>query len=273
MLKKLFPIFILVLAVLTVPARADLTVMPIRVLFDERERSEELTIINTSQKTNTYRLEWGYRRMKEEGGYEHVDGPLDPVFDANKHMVFSPRQVTIAPGENQRVRLSLRRPPDLPDGEYRAHLMMKKIANGSEPKIGKGKSESGMSFQMGTNVGFSIPVIVRQGAYDGGATLSDPEFIAPARPEDSHSLYMTVNRTGIHSIVFSLKAYWTPPGEEERMVGQINNVNIFTEIPKRRVGVVLTENNITSGTMRIVMEGVDELRGRVLDEKTFPVGG
>ncbi|HRQ60129.1 MAG TPA: hypothetical protein PLO23_01200 [Alphaproteobacteria bacterium] len=246
--------------------------MPIRVLFDDRERSEELTIINTSKRTNTYRLEWGYRRMKEEGGYEQLEAPLDATFDAEKSLIFSPRQVTIAPGENQRVRLSLRRPADLPDGEYRAHLLMKRVSDGNEPRTGV-VTDSGISAQMGTNVGFSIPVIVRQGAYDAGAVISDPEFVPPANPAQPHSLHITVTRTGIHSVAGSFKVYWTPPGQEERFVGEINNINIFHEITKRRVGIVMHEANITSGTIRIVMEGIDEMRGTIIDEKTFPVGG
>lgn len=274
-MKKLVPfLFVLVLA-LCLPAQraaADMTIMPIRVVFEDRQRSAELTIINTSQRTNTYRLEWGYRRMKEEGGYEQLDGPMDTVFNPEQHIVFSPRQVTIAPGETQRVRLSLRRPAELPDGEYRAHLMMKRISDGAEPRRPLG-GPNGMSFQMGTNVGFSVPVIVRQGAYDAAATISDPEFKMPEKAGDMPALMMTINRQGVYSITGSVKVYWTPPGQSERLVGTLNNLNVFHEIEKRRVGVVLNESNITSGTMRIVLEGVDKMRGVVFDERSFPVGG
>lgn len=270
--KNLFVLFLsLICAWVAMPgaAKADLTIMPIRIVFESRDRSAELTIINTSKKTNTYRLEWGNRKMKEEGGYETLEAPLDAAFDPEKNLVFSPRQVTVPPGETQRVRISVRRPADLPDGEYRAHLVMKKI---SGPSMGKSvDAGGGVSIQMGTNVGFSVPVIVRQGEYNASAKILDSQFVAPAKPGDNPSMLITMERGGIHSIAGSMRVYWTPPGQEERMVGQTNNINLFHEIHQRKIGVGLTEGPITSGTIRIAFEGIDKDRDTIYDEKTFPV--
>lgn len=277
MIKKLSGFLAFVICVFTIvptSAKADLTIMPIRIVFENRDRSAELSIINTSKTTNTYRLEWGYRRAKEEGGYESLEAPLESVFDPAKNLVFSPKQVTIPPGESQRVRISLRRPADLPDGEYRAHLVMKKISgtSGTQPVGVKGGAPS-LNVQMATNVGFSLPVIVRQGEYDAGATISDPQFIAPASPGQSPVLSLMLNRTGIHSITGSVKVYWAAPGQDEILVGQMNNINLFHELTKRKVGIELTEKAITSGTIHITFEGVDKNRGTIYHEQSFPVGG
>lgn len=251
------------------PARADLTIMPIRLLMEDRDRNAELTLLNSSNVTNTYRLEWGHRRMKEEGGYIPLTEPLDPLFDPNKTIRFSPRQVTIKPGQTQRIRLSVRRPADLPDGEYRGHLVLRKVARNT-PRQSSGKP--GLDVQMNTNVGFSIPVVVRQGAFDAGVKINDPQFIQPTKAGDNPILTLTLNRTGIHGINGTLRIYWTPVGEDERVIGTTKNINIFHEIDKRIIGVSLRENNITAGTIRITFEGQSKQRGVIYDEQSFPVG-
>ncbi len=251
------------------PAHADLTILPIRVLMEGRERNSELTLVNSSATTNTYRLEWRHRRMKEVGGYEHLDAPLNPIFDPDKTIMFSPKQVTIAPGQTQRVRLSVRKPADLPDGEYRAHLVLKKVA--IKNPINK-KGQPGLAVQVNTNVGFSIPVVVRQGPYDANVKITKPQFLPPNKPGASPAMSLVLKRTGLHSISGTLRVYWTPIGEAERIIGQTKNVNVFHEIDERLIGVTLKENNITSGTIRIAFEGERKKKGVVYDEQRFPVG-
>ena len=268
----MLPVFVLLAMVVTlvpVPAHADLTILPIRILMEGRDRNSDLTIVNTSDTVNTYRLEWRHRRMREVGGYEHLDAPLDPLFDPDETIKFSPRNVTIAPGQTQRIRLSLRKPADLPDGEYRAHLVLKKVA-GAVPR--REAPSSGLAVQVQTNVGFSIPVVVRQGGYDGAVKIGNPQFVQPARPEHLPHLTLDVHRTGIHSVNGTVRVYWTPEGEKERLVGQAKNVNVFHEIDKRIVGVTMREDGITSGAIRITFEGANERKGLLYDEQVFPVG-
>jgi fimbrial chaperone protein len=264
-----FALIVMAVTLVPVPAHADLTILPIRVLMEDRDRNAELTLVNTSDTTNTYRLEWRHRRMKEVGGYEHLDAPLDPLFNPDETIKFSPRHVTIAPGQTQRIRLSLRKPADLPDGEYRAHLVLKKVA-GAVPR--GNKPQSGLSVQVQTNVGFSIPVVVRQGPYDAAVKISNPQFSQPARPGDVPHMTLNLSRTGIHSINGTVRVYWTPEGADERLVGQAKNVNVFHEIDKRLVGVSMREDGITSGVLRITFEGANEKKCTIYDEQIFPIG-
>ena len=108
------------------PAQANILIMPIRIVFGPRDRMQDITVLNTSEtQAGTYRLAWIFAKQTEEGTYVKLDEPLNPELDPEQTMLFSPRQVTLPPGGKQRVRLSLRRPADLPDGEYRAHLYLK----------------------------------------------------------------------------------------------------------------------------------------------------
>ncbi len=264
-----FRILLVAILFMPSPTQANLTIMPIRVLMEERDRNAELTLFNSSKTTNTYTLEWIHRRAREEGGYTKLEEPLDPLFDPNKTIKFSPRRVMVAPGQTQRIRLSLRRPADLPDGEYRAHLLLKKTSR-EKPKTAS--DQPGVIVQVNTNVGFSIPVVVRQGAYDAGVKISDPKFIQPSKPDEKPRLTFTLNRTGIHSLNGTVQAYLTPIGGEERLIGISKNVNIFHEIDKRFIGIGLKENNITAGTIRVTFEGESSQKGIIFDEQSFPVG-
>lgn len=248
-------------------AHADLTIMPVRVVFEERDRSAELVLVNTSNTTNTYRLEWLNNRVNEDGSYASLTEPLDPLFKPDEVFVVSPRQVTIPPGQQQRVRLSLRRPPNLAVGEYRAHLAMRKVDQQSRAV---NTAIDGVAAALNINVGFSIPVIVRQGAYNAQATISDIK-IQPASAGGNPQLLLNINRQGTHSLSGRIRVKWTPPGGSEEDVGLLNNVNVFHEVPLRKARVNLKSSRpITGGSMRVIYETMDT-PAALLAERTLPL--
>ena len=128
--------------------RADLMITPIRAVFDGRDRSKVITLINTSNKTRTYRMGWVLYTLNDQGNYEEVEtltGPDGKDRSAMEMIRFSPRQVTIEPQGRQRIRLSLRRPADLEPGEYRAHLSITRLADDGVDNLnssGRGRPQS-----------------------------------------------------------------------------------------------------------------------------------
>lgn len=255
-----------------VPARADLTIMPLRITFGDRDRSAEVNLGNSSNVTNTYRMEWLHNRATPEGTYERLEEPLDPRFNPEEHIVFSPRQVTITPGGQQRIRLSLRRPADLPAGEYRGHFLMRKVSDNSRTAPGRGPNENLSSLQVNVNLGFSVPVIVRVGPYDAQVKMSDIQLLPPPAPNAGPRMALKLNRTGKHSAVGRVLIFWTPPGGREEQIGVLNNVNVFHEVTQRHINVGLTvDRPLNAGTLRIVYEGTDSERGIKFDEQVLPI--
>lgn len=272
MIRRLsLPLLIALIGMLSLfapPAQADLLIMPLRVHFADRERSAELTLVNTSQTTNTYRLEWVNNRMNEDGSYTILDAPLNPAFDPEKNLVISPRQVTIPPGQQQRVRLSLRRPPDLPDGEYRAHLLMKKV--GSVTRSRSAVTDS-VEARVDINIGFSIPVIIQQGVPNVRAGLTDIKILPPGNAGAPPHLSAQITREGTHSINGRVRVFWTPPGGTEEQIGILNNINVFPEISRRHILVPLRMTRpLTGGTMRIALETMDS-QGALLAQQVLPL--
>jgi fimbrial chaperone protein len=251
---------------------AKLLLMPTYAVFEDRGRTQDITIVNTSDETSIYRMGWIHYTQKEDGTYDRLEQPLSPQFDPETMIVFSPRQVTLPPKARQRIRMSLRRPPDLPNGEYRGHLKLQNI--GKADSVARNQAAEGVTTEVAVNVGFAMPVIVRQGTYDASVSITNPSFSPPPSASDQRPrLKVTLNRTGLHGTMGRLLAYWAPPGQEERQIGTLNNVNIFSETRQRTANIPLTEINVNSGTLRIVYEGVGADKNIIFDEAVLPIGG
>jgi P pilus assembly chaperone PapD len=254
-------------------ALGDLTITPWRIAFQARDHSAGIELINGSDSPHTYRVGWTLLKALPDGRYEQVfynkDKDKDPHSVANM-VIVSPRQVMIEPHGEQIIRLSLRRPADLPPGEYRAHMTFIKMAD--HVPIKQDPKAKGVSMSLNVNVGFSIPIIVRQGDdKDLKVSLQSPKLRAV---DNGSMLDVEVHRdAGKFSTYGSINAYWKPPKGDEVKVGDLSNVALYPEVQTRKISVpLLRKANLTAGTVRVVYEGKDEYDGTKFDEKTFPIG-
>jgi len=279
MKRKIFALFALILTALTVPQSAqavgNLTITPWRVVFGPRDRSASVELLNTSDTAGTYRIGWMITKATSEGKYEetmyHAEDDKDP--NSVPHMVISsPRQVTIEPRGQQTIRLSLRRPANLPPGEYRAHITFIRMANPTLPEIHDPNAKT-MSMELKVNYGFSIPVIVRQGEdKDLKVALSNPQLALQGR---NTILKVDLNRiAGKFSSYGEIHAYWKPPKGNETEIGAVKNVALYPELKTRNIVIPLhTQDSLMGGKIRIAYIGKGEADGVKWDEKTFPIGG
>ena len=256
---------------MSMQTEAKLLLMPTYAVFEDRERTQDITIVNTSDETSIYRMGWLHYKQKPDGTYDRLSHPLNENFSPEDMVIFSPRQVTLPPKARQRIRMSLRRPPDLPDGEYRGHLKLQNI--GEADARARTQASKGVTTEVGVNIGFAMPVIVRQGAYDAKASILNPSFKPPPSESDPRPrLSVTLTRSGTHGTMGRLLAYWAAPGKEERQIGVLNNVNIFPDIDQRTANIPLTENNVNAGRLRIVYEGTGVDKNKIFDEIVISVG-
>ncbi len=79
------------------PAMADLMLHPTRVVFEKNQRAAQVELINNGTERATYRISLMNRRMTETGELVPVTEPLPGEQFADAMLVFSPRQVTLAP--------------------------------------------------------------------------------------------------------------------------------------------------------------------------------
>lgn len=125
------------------PARAELMLHPTRIVFDKNARAAQIELINTGSKPASYRISLVNRRMTEAGQFEAAETAQDGERFADAMLRYSPRQITLQPGTAQTVRVMLRKPAELAEGEYRSHLQFDKLpdAEGKASVENKGKDK------------------------------------------------------------------------------------------------------------------------------------
>jgi P pilus assembly chaperone PapD len=255
---------------------AGLLIMPIRTVFLDGDRSKGITLANYSAEPNSFRIKFLHQKQVSNGGYAIQKEPLDPKYDLSKMLVFSPRQVDLEPQSKQSIRMSVRRPADLPDGEYRTHLAVQQMPSPAKIKEREEKKKAQQTL-VHVNVGFAVPVILRKGAYDTTATMSDIKFTplsVKKGKEVPPTVDLFIDRKGKYSALGRIDVFWTPPGgNTETKVGVKENVSIFPELDRRSVFVHLKDKSVNGGKLRLVFKGEDADKDRSFDEKTITIGG
>ena len=102
---------------------AALLVTPSRVVFEDRTRTAQVTLVNKGSETATYRISFIRQNMTEDGKFVPAEKDESGLY-SDTMVRYSPRQITLSPGQSQVVRLMLRKPKNLPDGEYRSHMLL-----------------------------------------------------------------------------------------------------------------------------------------------------
>lgn len=261
----------LLLLLAAFPASADLMLAPTRIVFDKNQRAAQLDLINNGTETATYRISVVNRRMGEDGGFTAVDKPLPGEQFADGMLRYSPRQVVLAPGAGQAVRILLRKPADLAAGEYRSHLMFERIpeAKGASSIETQGKvGPDEIGIQLTALIGASIPVIVRQGETAAKVTLAGLELLKPAAGQAA-TLALVLQRSGNRSVYGDLGATFTPQGGGAQEVGKADGVAVYTPNPLRRVKLELKPPAglvLARGTLRLTFRDRPEAGGKLLAE-------
>lgn len=264
-LLALFLLFVVVTNSNT--AFADLLITPTRVVFNEGDRFAVVTLVNPGDKSQTYEMGWRFFRMQEEGdAYKPTDKSITD-FDVTKHIMFTPRRVTLAAGAKQKVRLRLSRPEGIPPGDYRGHFEFASVGGGeSEKVLPKGAKAASVSI----NVGYTIPVVLRVGQPDVKISIDRIKFERnkiSGRLEVSVPLLRSGGAFGGMGHLFL--THVTPDGKEE-VVGEIGNANIYPEVLRRVYQVPLTKD-IVGGKLKVVLYHYDTNNRYVLAQQEFPL--
>lgn len=266
-----FSAFVLLICVEN--AAANLFISPSRVEIGSRDRGTRISLVNTTQKTRTYRMSWR-EQAQTPGGQYAVLGEGQKVRGLRKAsdmIKFSPSLVTLKPGERQHVRLAIRRPGGLADGEYRSHLVFEALPEPLDLEDDENQAK-GARIIVQLNMAFSIPIILRQGEVAVQSKIAEAQVFKAVARDGSEALGVKVKltRAGDFSSSGRLKAFWTDKGSDKaEEVGLLNNVALYTEVSELNINVGL--NGLSSprdGTLHITYEGVGAYEGIVFDEIT-----
>lgn len=201
-----------------------------RVTFEGPKRTEVLTIINNEAKPKTYRMGWRHMKMVPNKALTYVEDPsADPDIKPVDDMVrFAPRRVTIPPGGSQQVRLMLRKPRDLPDGEYRSHFWIQPEADATKftPEGEVDNTRSAVQLRMLT--GITIPVIVRSGNLQGTGEITGG---GASIKGNNIEVKFTVARKGNKSLYGDIDMICL--GGEQTDIRTVRGIAIYPEVDSR----------------------------------------
>jgi len=201
-------------------ALASLLITPFRIVLNDNERTATVTIINNGTETNSYRIEAIDKYQTPDGKYHAVENAQQSqAQNFMKDWVYvRPRQVTLAPGQKQQVRLSIRRPIGIANGEYRTHLSFSELPKGKrfDP------NPQGAKFQLFMLTTFTIPVQYRQGFVAPQVSISTPIV---TQKEGQDVLALRLQTDGKFAAFGSLKIY----SNDGDVIKELSNVAVYPE--------------------------------------------
>jgi P pilus assembly chaperone PapD len=236
-MRKFAKAGVLALAALTVfplssafaQGAGDLLVAPTRVVLDGA-RGTEVILNNIGTAPATYRISLELRRMRPDGSLEEVEQSAASAVEATtlSMISYAPRRVTLPPNQPQSIRIGVRAPQALPDGEYRAHMLFRAIPESKAATASTGVKE-GVSIALTPIYGVTIPIIVRQGNLSAKAAITDAR-IEKGAERDTFSFGLT--RNGTRSTYGRIRVI--KPGVDKPLI-DARGIAVYAEVADRRV--------------------------------------
>ena len=254
-------------------AAATLMVSPTRVVFEGNERTKQINLINNGADAGRFKISFVRKDMTSEGGIKKVDENTPGMY-SDEMVRFSPRLVTLAPGQSQTVRLMLRKKSGTADGEYRSHMMFQSLPDSAATDVNElasNKSDK-LTIQLVPIIGISIPVIVRQGELSADVSLSGFEIKQTNTVKVQSVLSLKINRQGNKSAYGDFRVYFTPKGGEPVVIGQVNGVAVYTTLNSRSFDIKLQIPpgfSLSNGELHVtyLMPGKDEKTGLIAESR------
>lgn len=237
----------------------ELMVHPTRLVFDGNTRTAQVDVINSGTETMTYRISVIRRRMTETGDFVAVEEPAKDERFSDEMIRFSPRQVVLPPGVAQAVRLQIRKPAALEEGEYRAHLLFQALPPAESHAAERPAADSKeLEINLHAVYSVSIPVIVRHGATSAAVAIRDVAV-------RDRAVTFTLDRTGTRSVYGDLVVSLRNGRGPERVIARANGVAVYTPNASRHVRMPLAPQALPlpAGELHVSFAERKEQPGRV----------
>nr|WP_136249913.1 fimbria/pilus periplasmic chaperone [Ningiella ruwaisensis] len=265
---KLLQCFVLaVLLTSSILSHANLLVTPKRVVFSDRDRTQQVVLVNAGNKPRSYRIEWKEYQQLPTGGYKILsEEEAQGRNKASDYMRFSPRQVRLEPGERQVVKIMARRKAGMPRGEYRSHLLFTALPPEEEVEA----PEEGISMKLHVLVSYSIPVMMNIGYETPNFSITNIEVAqTPEEGDKFADLNVGLDKLGDFSAYGRINAFFKPEGVDNfSQVAVLNGVNVFGEANEYNAKLTWLEApQSISGILKLQFEGQAENAGVIFAEK------
>ena len=217
-------------------AQGNLMIMPKRLVFDGSQRAQEINLVNTGKDSATYAISFIQYKMTEDGEFQEITEPENNQRFADGYLRYYPRRVSLGPDEAQTVRVQITRSSNLEPGEYRSHFYFRAVeeqtALGNEDSV----ESDGISINIKTVFGISIPVIIRKGDSTTEIEITDLQL---QKSENKYNLSLTLNRSGNMSVYGNLSVEYISADGRSTELQKVKGISVYTPNLKRNFSILL----------------------------------
>ncbi|SME97917.1 P pilus assembly protein, chaperone PapD [Desulfovibrio gilichinskyi] len=272
LLKKTFISFFLFFSFASSAyAVSGIMIDPMRVELDGNNRYAVVTVFNQSRKEPvTYSISTLPMRMREDGTLYIPKKMTKREMLAQSMVKFSPRTATIEPDGKQVVRVVIRKPPNLPEGEYFTYMRVgpiydtaKKDKKDSPPDLNT--DASGIIIDM--KVGMRIPIMIYQGEPKVTTTIDGLKMVK-GQTEDSIELKLKCK--GNRSSYVGVSIYTMVNGEKKIIASK---PRIVTYLPQETRFVVLPklDKSFKNGKVTVELTDFNDRDKKIIDSKSYTI--
>jgi hypothetical protein len=252
----------------------DLVVAPTRVVLEGRTRTAQLTLLNKGSATATFRISAINMRMEDDGTVREIDKPDPGQHFASKLFRYSPRQVTLKPGAAQAIRILLRKPKGIADGEYRSHMMFRGVPNDSGESVENTGPADGIAVRLIPVYGITIPIIVRHGKTEAKVSLSELKMLPADETNKLPRLKYRIQREGSRSVFGDLTATYVPTSGSEVVISQLMRLAVYSPNKSRSVEMLLRVPEglkLSGGRIKLSYKAIPDAGGKLFSEAELAV--
>ncbi len=219
--------------------KASLFIHPTLVMFAaDTRQSAVVTIVNRGDATGVFKINWVDLAMTAQGGLESWEGVAP--WSIQPYVRYSPRRVTLKPGENQLIKIALRRKQNVAEGEYYSHLKVVSLNDNVDGPVANAASDGRQTIAIKAHTAFAIPVVWRNSTAEPSAQIESVEI-----DPESNQLVVDVRRLG----KLSTRGYVhvVQAGTQNPMADPVPLV-IYPTLERKKVSIALNGRVSKAGT-------------------------
>ena len=238
-------------------------VMPTRVVIPPGQNTATMTLMNRGEEKRTYDISMTNVVMQEDAPSKQVD---TFPYSAKRMLRYVPRRAELAPGEMQTVRLMVRRPPDLEDGDYHTHILFTEVLEKRDAKKSKDEAEKkvegdGFRVNVETKYAVATPVVLQHGEVTGKLRIEGVDKDATTDEKLKVKLSREGNSEG-HGVV---QVYRKTQGGLEKIAHDYKP-RLYREIKTRTGAINMFEGEKPEGELLLRLRESSSKNARILQE-------
>ena len=250
---------LLLLLFYSIPAISNVRIYPLRVIMNDKQRSTTVSLKNSTTEEQTYTLKAVFYNMKPTGGLVMSKTPKQEESSLVKNLKFSPRRVTLRPGESQVVRIIVKNTGSLESGDYRAHLRVvpdvKKLSSNANP------NQAALLLQ--GRVAVSVPIIYFKGKKEAKGEISNLKLLD--EKEKGIFFELDLKNIGKNFLLGDMEIYITDNSNNKELIGNLNGISSYIKERKVKFKLHNLKKLPPKGSkLRVVYKAAKELGGDII---------